>query len=161
MLVNIIIILLLIGSFFIGLRQGFVSKFVRLSSFLLALAAGFFFYNSIASWLRTWVPYPEFLGVGYEGIFYTVLGFFSAFIITNLMVLWLGKILQVFASLPILRTINKGLGGVFGVVKTYVVILILLIGVSFFPIESVQAAIDQSSVATIMMEKTPFISDFY
>lgn len=161
MLVNVIIILLLIGGFLIGIRQGLVNKFIRLSSFLLSLAAGILFYSSVASWLSTWLPYPESIGPGYEGIFYAVLGFLGAFIITKLIVHWLGRILQFFASLPILRTINRGLGGVFGAFTTYVVIVIILVGISFFSIESAEAAINQSSVATVMLEKTPFLSSIY
>lgn len=161
MLVNVIIILLLMGGFLIGLRQGLVNKFIGLSSFLLALAAGILFYNPVASWLRTWVPYPDFIGAGYEGIFYPILGFLCAYIIAKLVVHWIGKILHFFASLPILRTIDRGLGGVFGVFTTYVVIAILLVGISFFSVGSVEAAIHQSSVAAAMMEKTPFISSIY
>lgn len=161
MLVNLIIILLLIGGFLTGFRQGLVNKLIGLSSFLLALAASVLFYKSVASWLRTWLPYPEFIGANYEGIYYTVLGFLGAYILANLIILLLGKVIQFFASLPIIRIVNKGLGGVFGVLTTYAVILILLLGISYFSIESAEEAVNQSSVALGMIEKTPFISSFY
>ncbi|SDI40487.1 Uncharacterized membrane protein, required for colicin V production [Alteribacillus persepolensis] len=161
MLINIIIILLLAGSFFIGLKQGFISKFIRLTSFILSLFAGFYFYQPIAEWLRTWLPYPSALGAAFEGLFYTVIGFLLIFLVTTMIVASLGRILQMFASLPILRTVNKALGGIFGVVKTYVIILLLLIGISFFPIDSLHVLVNESTIAMTMLENTPIVSDLH
>lgn len=168
-MLNIIIILLLIAGFFIGVRRGFILQLIHLSGFIIAYVAAFMYYDDLAPKLKLWIPYPSsadqnsffsFLNhMDLETTYYRAIAFVIIFIAIKIVMHIIGSMLDFLADLPILRTVNRWLGGVLGFVEIYLVIFILLYLGALTPFMGLGKAIDGSSAAHFIIENTPVFSE--
>lgn len=165
MILTLIIILVLAGGFLIGLRRGLVYEFIHLTGFLVSLAAAYLYFTDVAPHLR-WIPYPDLadsnLGLFSnitEAIYYQIIAFLILFFGINILWQILGSMLDSLAELPLLRVVNRWLGGVFGFIKVYLIVFLLLNLALFVQIDPVQEAVSNSSLAQGMVEHTPFFSE--
>lgn len=158
MILTLIILLILVGGFFIGLRRGLVFQVVGLTGFIIALAAAYLYFDNLAPHLN-WIPYPGSTGSYGEGFYYQAIAFVIIFI--GIRLLWniLGSALDFVANLPLLNIANRWLGGAFGVVKVYVVIFLLLNLFAFVPNNPVQQTVSDSTLAQTIMQDTPVLSE--
>ncbi|MFC7393703.1 CvpA family protein [Scopulibacillus cellulosilyticus] len=161
-MLNIIILLLLIGGFFIGLRRGLVLQVVHLVGFFAAYVIAFMYCNKLAPKL-SFIPYPggsagahNFLD--FQSVYYRVIAFIIIFIAVKIAMAVIGHILSFIVDLPILRTVNGWLGGALGFVEIYLVLFILLYIGTITPIYGISDAVHHSYVASLMMENTPVLS---
>lgn len=166
-MLTLIILLILVGGFFIGLRRGLVNQIVHLTSLIVSLVVAYLFFNDIAPHLR-WIPYPgsadsqwDFFSntLSVEDIYYQAIAFAILFFGTNFLWRALGSILDFLADLPLLRIVNRWLGGAFGFMKVYLIVFLLLYVVAFVPIVSVQHAVTNSALAQTMVQHTPILSE--
>ncbi|WP_066186630.1 MULTISPECIES: CvpA family protein [Gracilibacillus] len=158
MLLTIIILLILVGGFLIGLRNGLVNQIVRLTGIIVALAVAYFFFRDLAPYLE-WIPSPGSEGSNIASIFYRSIAFIILFIGTRILWNILGSTLDYLANLPFLSIVNRWLGGAFGFVKVYLIVFLFLNLVAFVPNVAVQQAVSDSSLAQTMVQHTPILSE--
>ncbi|MBM7644766.1 putative membrane protein required for colicin V production [Scopulibacillus daqui] len=160
-MLNIIILLLLIGGFFIGLRRGLVLQVVHLVGFFAAYIIAFLYCGKLAHML-TFIPYPGSSSAhsffDFQTIYYRTIAFILIFIAVKVVMGVIGHILSFIVDLPLLRTVNGWLGGALGFVEIYLVLFILLYIGTITPVYGISNAVNHSYVASLMMENTPILS---
>lgn len=158
MILTLLIVLILVGGFFGGLRKGLVFQVVGLTGFIIALVTAYLYSSTFASYLR-WIPFPDSVNGIAEGFYYQTIAFVLLFI--GVRILWriLGSSLDFLASLPLLNIVNRWLGGAFGVVKVYVAIFLLLNLIAFVPHAATQQTVSDSTLAQTIVQNTPVLSE--
>ncbi|RSL32213.1 CvpA family protein [Salibacterium salarium] len=171
-MLSLLLLLILLVSFFVGLRRGFILQLIHLVSFFVALFIAFYFYQDLSEYLRLWLPYPEISSDGdgvvsmavasfdLESVYYSGISFFLLFFVAKILLQIIGSMLDFVTKLPVLKTLNRWLGGVLGLVETYLILFILLITAALMPIEMLQNAIADSWVANAIINHTPILSDW-
>mgnify|MGYP001947054212 CR=1 FL=1 len=116
-----------------------------------------------------WIPYPDlpegaswaiFLDtLPLETAFYNAIAFVILFFSTKVVLHIVASMLDFVANLPVLSSINGLLGAVLGFIEIYCILFIFLYLFALAPVEMVQNGIEQSSIATFIIEKTPVISN--
>ena len=169
-MVSFLILFFLVCSFFIGRRRGFILQVVHLVSFVVSIVVAYTYFRQLAVYIRLWIPYPQFSQdstVGMiinsfdaESVYYSGIAFAILFFATKIALHLIGSMLDFLAHMPILRSVNTLLGGILCFVETYLIIFILLFVIALFPIEVVQSTIQKSIVVQLMLNYTPFLSDW-
>lgn len=169
-MLSLFIFLLLVSSFFIGLRRGFILQLIYLTGFIVAIVVAYLYYKELAAYLRLWIPYPNFgsdsafsmviEAFRFENVYYSGIAFAVLFFGTKILLHIIGSMLDFVASLPILRTVNSWLGGALCFLEAYLIIFILLHVAALLPIETVQEVLQQSVLANVIVEYTPFLSNW-
>lgn len=168
-MISLLLLIILLFGFLRGLKRGFILQLMHLVGFILAFIVSTVFYKKIAVILSHWIPYPELNGstmwaifdsaMPLESAFYNGIAFVLIFFITKIILQIIASMLDFLAQLPLLRTINKLLGAVLGIFEVYFVMFIILFLAALVPVEKVQTLIDNSLVAKIIIENTPFLSN--
>ncbi|KHF41016.1 CvpA family protein [Halalkalibacter okhensis] len=169
-MISFLILFILFCSFFIGRRRGFILQIIHLISFVVAIVVAYTYFGEFATYIRLWVPYPQFSSdstVGMiintfdaESVYYSGIAFAILFFGTKIVLHLLGSMLDFLAHLPILRSINQLLGGILCFIETYLILFVVLFVVALLPIEVVQDIIQRSIVVQLMLNHTPFLSDW-
>ena len=168
-MVNIIIIVLLLFGFLMGLRRGFILQILHLTGFAVAFMVAVLYYDKLASRLVLWIPYPELSSDSLWAVFvqssplkqgfYNAIAFAIIFFATKIILQIIATMLDFVADLPILNSVNKLLGSVFGFVEVYLIVFVVLYILALAPVDFIQEQISDSSVARLIIEKTPFLSE--
>src|SRR5690625_959265 len=121
-MLSFILLFILLCSFFIGRRRGFILQFVYLVSFIAALVVAYKYFQPLAGFIRLWIPYPQFsqqstVGMiiqtfGAETVYYSGIAFAMLFFGTKIVLHILGSMLDFLAHIPVLYTFNKWFGGI-------------------------------------------------
>lgn len=166
MLVNIIVLLILGFGLLKGWRRGFVLQAVHMLGFFLSIIIARFFYTDVAPILEKIIPYPEG-GDGalqealkilpLEGAYYNMIAFILLMFIARIAIQIVARALNIVTYLPVVNTLNRFLGAVLAFVERYVIVFFIILIMAFIP--GTEAYIDESSVATTILEKTPFLKD--
>ncbi|MFC0469488.1 CvpA family protein [Halalkalibacter kiskunsagensis] len=169
-MLSFLILFILFCSFFIGRRRGFILQIIHLVSFVVAIVVAYKYFGELATYIRLWIPYPQFSSdstVGMiintfdaEGVYYSGIAFAMLFFATKIVLHLLGSMLDFLAHLPILRSINQLFGGILCFVETYLILFVLLFVVALLPIEVVQDVMQRSIVVQVMLNHTPFLSEW-
>lgn len=164
-----IILIVLIGGFFIGLRRGLILGIVHLTGFIVSFIVAYMYYDDIAQRLRLWIPYPAensdsnltFLmnALSLEDAYYNVIAFAILFFGTKILLHIVGSMLDFLADLPILRTANKWLGGALGFIEVYLLTFVLLYFAALIPVDFIQQHISESMLAQGIVQHTPIFSE--
>ncbi|TFB24978.1 CvpA family protein [Filobacillus milosensis] len=168
-MVSLILLILLILGFLIGLKRGFILQFLHLTGFITAFIIALLYFKELASRLELWIPYPDMTDVYFwgavfnsdalEGAFYHGIAFFAIFFVVKIIMQIIANLLDFVAHLPILHSVNNLLGAIFGVVEMYVILFVLLFFASLIPVDIVQESLNQSVLASFIIEKTPIFSE--
>lgn len=121
---------LIVVTLVFSLITGFFRGFVREMTALAAFAAGLWLFSQYGPWLAKWLeryinqPVGRWMGAG-------ALVLLGAFVVGELVGALLGRLVRT----PALRTLDRVLGGLLGVVRgsLIVVLLVLLAGVTPLP----------------------------
>jgi len=133
-------------------------QLMHLIGFIFAFAAAVFFYDDLAKSLQSWFPsFAESLHL--DTILYNVLGFAIIFFAVKVMLSIIASIFDFIAKIPIIKSINKLLGGVFGFLEHYLILFIVLYIAAYIPAESLQLMLQQSSVSQFILNETPYFSE--
>ncbi|WP_059103854.1 CvpA family protein [Shouchella shacheensis] len=169
-MVSLIIMLLLLLGFFVGRRRGFILQLIHLIGFIVSIYVAVRYYQPFAETIRLYIPYPTFSSdspVGMminsfntESVYYSAIAFAILFFGTKIVLHIVGSMLDFVANFPVLRSVNRLLGGVLGFVETYLLIFILVFVLSVLQVEVVQERIQSSIVAQFMINDTPFLSEW-
>ncbi|SHN06667.1 CvpA family protein [Gracilibacillus kekensis] len=168
-MVNIILIFLLIIGIFVGLRRGFILQVLHLTGFIIAFIVAALYYDDIASRLELWIPYPELMSdaswavflesLPLEAAYYNAIAFGALFFVTKIVLQIIATMLDFVADLPFLRFVNSWLGSILGFVEVYLLLFVALYILALAPVSYVQDLINDSSIATYIIEETPVLSD--
>ena len=167
-MLDLAIILLLVFGFFIGLRRGFILQLVHLTGFIIAYIVANLYYEDLAPKLTLWVPYPN-LGTtsplkllsengNMEDAFYRAIAFVIIFIAVKVVLQIIGSMLDFIAHLPIIKQLNVWAGGILGFAEVYLIIFILLYIGALIPMEILQKPLDDSIMANLIVNHTPFLT---
>ncbi|WP_227936651.1 CvpA family protein [Alkalihalobacillus deserti] len=169
-MLSFLILFILFCSFFIGRRRGFILQIIHLISFIVALVVAYTYFGELASYIRLWVPYPQFSSdstVGMiinsfnaESVYYSGIAFALLFFGTKIILHLFGSMLDFLAHLPILRSVNQLLGGIFCFIETYLILFVLFFVTALLPIVIVQEIMQGSIVVQLMLNHTPFLSEW-
>ncbi|SDI59490.1 CvpA family protein [Natribacillus halophilus] len=168
-MLSLFILLIFFAKFFIGLRRGLVRQFFHLVSFFGSLIVAFLFFSPLADYLRLWLPYPQFLdgndgmlisAFSFESVYYNGIAFAILFFATRILLRVIASMLDFVSYVPFIRSVNRLLGGVLGFIEAYLVVFVLLIVAALIPVEAVQDTIAHSMIARLMIENTPFLSQW-
>lgn len=167
-MLSLILMILLIGSFFIGLRRGFIMQLFHLISFFVSLIVAYVYYKDLADVIRLWLPYPQLstdstfamvvASFDMEQAYYSGISFVLIFFVTKIGLHIIGSMFDFLARLPFLKTVNGLLGGILCFVEVYLLIFISLHVAALLPIEAVQDPLNRSSLAKWIIDHTPFLS---
>ncbi|MDQ0158880.1 CvpA family protein [Alkalibacillus salilacus] len=168
-MIDLILIIIFILGFLIGLKRGFVLQILHLTGFMVAFIVAYLYYRDLAGMLELWVPNPEAdeghfwaeaLSVnGISDAFYNSVAFILIFIIVKILMQVLANMLDFVANMPILNSVNNLLGAILGFIETYIIIFILLFGISLLSVDFVQSIIQDSIIASFMIEHTPVLTE--
>ncbi|MFC0557878.1 CvpA family protein [Halalkalibacter alkalisediminis] len=169
-MLSFLILFILFCSFFIGRRRGFILQIIHLVSFVVAIVVAYTYFGELATYIRLWVPYPQFSSdstVGMiintfnaESVYYSGISFAILFFGTKIVLHILGSMLDFLAHLPILRSVNQLLGGIFCFIEAYLILFVLLFVAALLPIVVVQEIMQGSIVVQLMLNHTPFLSEW-
>lgn len=159
------------AAFFAGFRTGLIKQLILLLGYILAFFISYTYYEDLAPHL-TFIPYPgsdtaDGLSIilqelRTETAYYNVLGFAIIFIVAIIVVHMLASLVGGLTKIPVLRQINGLLAAVFGVIKSYLIIFVVLFIMAIYPANWSENLIDSSTVAQWMLENTPILSEqFY
>jgi uncharacterized membrane protein required for colicin V production len=168
-MLDLAIILLLIIGLFIGLKRGFILQLVHLTGFIIAYVAAYLYYADLAPKLTLWVPYPN-LGKSsplslltdnnhMEEAFYRAIAFVIIFFAVKILLQIIGSMLDFIAHLPILKQLNVWAGATLGFFEVYLILFILLYIGALIPMEVLQNPLDDSVMANMIVNHTPFLSE--
>src|SRR5690625_5061162 len=167
-MISLIILIILIFGFFMGLKRGFILQLIHLVGFVISFIVASLYFRKLSSHLALWIPYPElsddkvwavFLNsMPLENAFYNAIAFAIIFFVTKIVLQVIATMLDFVARLPVIRSVNKGLGAILGFMEVYLITFILLYISALLPVEKGQLKIQSSRLATFMIEHTPFLS---
>ncbi len=168
-MLDIIVIVILIAGFFIGLKRGLVMQIVHLVGFIAAYIVAYLYFDDLAPHLKLWIPYPSIgndspmstilSSISLEDVYYRAIAFALLFFGTKIILQIVGNMLNFIADLPLLRTVNRWLGGVLGFIEVYLILFLLLYVASLIPSGSIHTAYQDSFIGQGMVENTPVFSE--
>lgn len=169
MILTLILLVILIGGFFIGLRRGLVFQIVHLTGLVAAFVVAYLYFDTLAPKLRLWIPFPSGASDGtfsffssalsLEDAYYNAIAFAMLFFATKILMHILGSMLDFLMELPILHMANRWLGGAFGFIEVYLIVFLCLCLAALIPVDTIQHAVSNSVLAQAMVQHTPFISE--
>lgn len=167
-MVSLIILFVLFFGLLMGLRRGFVLQLVHLVGFFISFIVATIFYKKLAGQLSMWIPYPDlstdstwavFLNtMPLENAFYNAVSFAIVFFSVKIILQTIAYMIDFVANIPVLRTINKGLGAALGFVEMYIITFIVLFILALLPLSTVQEKISNSFMAKLIVQHTPILS---
>ncbi|MBC2018657.1 CvpA family protein [Listeria seeligeri] len=171
MILNAIILIILVCSFFAGFRAGLIKQLILLVGYILAFFVSYTYYEDLAPHL-TFIPYPNVDSTSglsailqelrTETAYYNVLAFVIIFIVAIIIVHMLASLAGGLTKIPILRQINGLLAAVIGVINTYLFIFVALFIMAVYPATWTENVLHSSSIAQWILENTPILSmQFY
>ncbi|WP_096436006.1 CvpA family protein [Alteribacter populi] len=169
-MLSLLLFIILIGSFFVGFRRGLILQLVHLLGFIVSFIVAYLYYKDVAEYIRLWIPFPT-LGsdngtsallvdaFSVETVYYNGIAFAILFFATKIVMHIIGSMFDFLAHLPILHTINGWLGGALGFLEGLLVVVILVHLGALIQVEFLQQAIQNSSLAQLIFDYTPIISN--
>ena len=119
-----VICLLVVLGVWRGWKKGLVRELISLAAFVAALAVAALFREPVQEIFRRLFPHaPNVEPVG---------GFLLTFVLTYLIILLIGVLLNMVDKLPIIHEINHLAGAVVGLIKSALLIWLLLLALSLF-----------------------------
>lgn len=155
--VDLILILLLLASAWMGYRQGFLRQLFNLLSLVIALVVAWAGYQQLAHQLASLFSVPILkITVGsleLDMLPLKILSFLLLFSAVRLLIRWLGSLLGIVHGVPVLSTVNRWLGLCLSVLKTALILFLLFSVLSLFP--GLEHTISGSWVASKILEWSP------
>ena len=156
------IIILIILAIFVwkGIRLGLIEAVGGIVGLFVGVYLAGLYYDEVAEILKDLLFGSQILA--------TILAFLLVFILVNravALIFWIvDKIFHIIAIIPGLKSLNRLLGGIFGLLEGLIFIGIIVYVLSFFPLtDSLSASVQKSRFAGIMETvgkiSEPFIPD--
>jgi uncharacterized membrane protein required for colicin V production len=167
-MLDLILFIILIIGFFVGLRRGLILQVVHLTSFVIAFIVAYLNYQKLAAVIDLYIPYPQMENetivmlleqLNFEDAFYNGLSFVIIFFGTKFGMQIIASMLDFLADLPLLKPINRSLGGMLGFIEVYLIVFFALYFGALLPVEYIQEHLTHSVIAAFIVEHTPLFSE--
>ena len=165
---DLVIILIIIGSFIRGYRLGLVRTLINFLGFFIALFLAYQLTPTISPIVQGYLPVPTFensllhmFSESYQlhYMFYNAITFILIFIIAKVLLSIASHVLHSVASLPLLATINRISGAFVGIIQAGLIVIILIHVISVMPWQELKQYIEASTISTYLMSLTPFFTE--
>lgn len=153
-MLDLIILLVLLSGLIVGAKRGFIVQMMHIVSFVVALIVAYIYYKPLAQKFVFWVPYPGVTDSGSLGVvidsldldrtFYRVVAFAVIFFAVKISLQIVASIFDFITYLPVLGTMNRWLGALFGMIENYLIMFILLYILALLPIDMIQNLMSKS-----------------
>lgn len=170
-MIDLIILILLISGIIVGIKRGLIVQLMHLFGFIISLIIAVAYYKRLAQFFVLWIPYPGFaenatsvLGldkIDVDNTFYRALAFAIIFFSSKIVLQIIASMFDFVKYFPVLGTLNRFLGAIFGFIEFYILIFIALYVLALVPIESIQLKLDRSLLASLIIEHTPMITKMF
>ena len=162
---DVVFVFILLLSILSGLKKGMLLQLLDLFGFIvswiLALKLGPVVGESldgifnISAFLQSLdIEFLSFLHL--EEYAVTLIGVFTVLTLSGIVLLFLGRVLRLFSSLPLIKQFNSLFGAAFGAVKGILFILFIIILLNFVPHPSILEA-KETSLGFSTFEKYAFV----
>ncbi|SDX55280.1 membrane protein required for colicin V production [Marininema mesophilum] len=160
-----VIILLVLGGVIQGYRKGLIKEAASLIGVLLAIFIAWKFSGDLAPSLSKMVPLPESWTTGAAGllpldkIIYSTLAFILLFLITKFAISLIASFLTQMTRLPILSQVNGVGGALLGMLKAFLIMLVIVNLLHLAPWENGRKAVQESALGQAILDATPSLKD--
>ncbi|MFD3445375.1 CvpA family protein [Microbacteriaceae bacterium 4G12] len=169
-MIDLIIIALLVMGLLLGLKRGLILQVVRLAGYIAAYIIAYLYSKTLVPSLKSIIPYPlqaqaqaempAWLNANsVEDAFYLAIAFLIVFFVTKIAFSILGRLLNMFAEIPVLKQVNALGGAVFGFLEVYILLFVLIVIGNLLPVQPVQTSLHQSFLSNVIVDDTPVLSD--
>lgn len=168
-MLDIIILLLLIAGLFVGAKRGLIVQLIHMTGFVIALIVAYTYYKPLAEKFVLWIPYPAIdssssLTIAIDRLdldqtFYQLIAFALIFFIIKFALSLVASMFDFLKYLPVLGFVSKIIGAVLGFIEFYIILFIVLYILALLPITPFQNLMQNSTLASYMLEHTPFVSE--
>lgn len=163
-ILDVVIILVLVLGLINGFRNGAIKSVVSLVGTIVCFVLAFYLKNPVADFFYTYLPFNPFNLFGNYVIFnimlYEALAFLIIYIllyaILSIIIKVTGFIEKILKGTIVLGFISRILGGIIGIVESYIVLYLLLF-VFNQPFIKI-TGIDESKLANKMLNNTPVLT---
>ncbi|WP_203361535.1 CvpA family protein [Bacillus sp. REN10] len=165
-MIDIILFMFLLAGIAIGLKRGFILQVFHIVGSIIAVIAAISMRERVAPMLH-WIPMPpientpifQYIPDHFEAFYYGTIAFILLFFVVKTAMSILASFLNVLASIPIIKEINKIGGGLLGFAEIYLVLFVLLYIGAFFAGTNIQVMVAESTIANYMLYDTPYLSE--
>lgn len=171
MIVDLLLLIVFVGSLIIGMKRGFIMQAINLISFVVALIVAIVYYKPLADKFVLWIPYPGFTEnatmtvvldtLDVDRTFYRVLAFALIFFAVKIALQIVGSMFDFLTYLPVLKSVNRLLGAVLCFIEFYLIAFILLYVLALVPVEALQVRLDRSILTGLILEHTPIVTQMF
>jgi len=170
-MLDLIILAVLLAGIITGAKRGFIVQMMHIVSFIVALIVAYIYYKPLAQKFVFWIPYPGVTDSGSLGVvidsldldstFYRVIAFAVIFFAVKISLQIIASIFDFIAYLPVLNTLNRWLGALFGMIENYLIMFILLYILALLPVDFIQGLISKSLISGLILEHSPIITKMF
>lgn len=120
--IDIIILLILAWFAYKGFTKGLIIELASIAALLLGIYAAFHFSVFVSSILQN--------NLGIKSTYLPVISFVVTFVAVIVLVFILGKLIEGLVNLALLGFVNKLTGAVFGIIKAFIILSILIFAIN-------------------------------
>lgn len=172
-MLTLLLIIIFLLAFYTGYRRGLWRELVYIAGYACAVFVAYLGYPRFAQTLSLYLPfpnpaltldlafYPTTMLLQLNTIFYKIMAFLLIFFLGWLLVRFIGALCYRLSrsKTGFLALIKGSLGGLAHLSVVYLFCTLFLLLLSVLPLESIQTALNHSSLALWMLEKTPVLSN--
>lgn len=170
-MLDLMILFVLFAGLIVGAKRGFIVQIMHISSFVIALIVAYIYYKPLAEKFVFWVPYPGVTDTGSLGVvidrldldhtFYRVIAFAVIFLAVKIALQIVASMFDFIAYLPVLKSLNRWLGALLGVIEYYLVMFIVMYVLALLPLDVIQSLMSKSLLSGVILEHTPIITKMF
>lgn len=168
-MLDILILLLLLAGLFVGAKRGLIVQLIHMTGFVIALFVAYTYYKPLAEKFVLWIPYPAVdsgstLTIAIDRLdldqtFYQLIAFALIFFVIKFALQLVASMFDFLKYLPVLGFFSKISGAVLGFIEFYIILFIVLYILALLPITPFQNLMQNSTLASYLLEHTPFLSE--
>ena len=170
MLLTIGILLILGVALYSGAKRGLILQLILTIGYLLSFWFALRYYQQLRGPLEMVVPYPHAslsdsfvlfsreAGLQLDNVFYNGVSFVLILSLGWFATRLVGGLLEFVSQLPLLKQVNMAGGAVLNFVVNYIGLFLVLFILSTVPMPLIQKQIERSSIAQIIVTRTPKLS---
>jgi uncharacterized membrane protein required for colicin V production len=153
----------------LGYYRGLVSQLVSVAGLFIAYFVAFSFYKDAAPWVAGVLSLPasetyqkyEFLvtGLNLDGYVYNAIAFALLLFGVKIALSFIGRILNLIALTPGIKTLNKWSGAVLGLAEAVLLLVIAVQVMTVVPNDTVQHLLKESKSAPYILNALPSVTD--
>lgn len=171
-MLTILIIAILIYSFYTGYRRGIMMQIIRFIGYAVSMVIANRFYMPLSRGLSMFVPFPsvqqntqlafynEMTSFVLDQAFYRAISFmviaFAGWLLTNFFSLFFSRLM----FYDVLKWVNHLAGGLLNLAISFFIVFCALFILSLIPVEAVQQQFVDNPIAFRIVSSTPILTDF-